>query len=503
MNKSRSKKALKNTLSAFGGELITMICGLILSRMILTYYGSAYNGIISSIAYFISFITLMKAGIGGVTRAALYKPLAEHDDAVMSEVLYETEHYIRKIALIFLGSVVFFAAGYPFLVTNDFSWSFTFSLIIIISVTTFIQYYFCYTRSVLLEADQKIIVWNIALAVSTVLNTVLAVALIQMDASIHLVKLGSAVTYVVVPLIVYIYTNRNYKINRYAKPQMCRLKQRWDALAHEVADFINNNVDVIVLTVFTNLKEVSVYMVYAYVTTIRKVVLNSVSSFHVAFGNMYARNERELMYENLQIYELIVFSVTSIMYSVSLVMVVPFAVLYTNGVTDVSYNRPLFGVLLVFANALTCFRIPYNAITLVAGHFKQTKKIAYCEAILNILISVLCVLKWGIVGVTVGTLTAAVFRSSMYAHYMGTYVLPRKFIYYVQHVIVTISIMGIVWLIGTQFMTAIPSFGTWVVKAFCVTILAMVLTITADVFFWRNDLIKLIHKVRGSIQHRT
>ena len=100
MNESRSRRALKNTISAFAGELVSIICGLILPRMILSYFGSAYNGITSSIAHFISFITLMKAGIGGVTRAALYKPLAEHDDTTIREVLYETESYVRKIAII-------------------------------------------------------------------------------------------------------------------------------------------------------------------------------------------------------------------------------------------------------------------------------------------------------------------------------------------------------------------------------------------------------------------
>ena len=501
MNESRSKRALKNTISAFVGEFASIICGLILPRMILSYFGSAYNGITSSITHFISFITLMKAGIGGVTRAALYKPLAEHDDTTISEVLYETEGYIRKIATIFLAVVFLFASIYPFLFTNEFSWLFTFSLIIIISITTFIEYYFCYARSVLLEADQKIYVWNIALIISTVLNTILSFILIQLGATIHVVKLGSAAAYIVVPLVVYFYTSHNYKIDRYARPKISRLTQRWDALAHEIADFINNNVDVMVLTVFADLKEVSVYTVYAYVTTaIRKVVINSVSSFHAAFGDMYARNEFELMNENLQIYELIVFSITSIIYSVSLVMIAPFAVLYTNGVTDVSYYRPLFGALLVFANAFTCFRIPYNTITTAAGHFKQTKKIAYAEAILNIVISVFGVIKWGIVGVTTGTLAAAIFRSSMYACYMGKNVLPRKFKYYAWHVLVAIAIMGAVWLIGMQFKPNVTSISAWVIKAFGVTLLAIFLTIITDIIFWRNEMLKLMNKLRKLVK---
>ena len=500
MDEGRSKKALRNTISAFIMEFVSVISGLILPRMILSNFGSEYNGITSSITHFISFITLMKAGIGGVTRAALYKPIAEQDSKGISEVLYETEKYIRKVACIFLGLVLVFAVGYASL-EDEFSWLFTFSLVLIISIPTFIEYYFCYARGVLLEADQKISIWNIAQVSVTVLSTVIAVCLIKTGASIHLVKLGSAAAYMISPIIIYYYTNRHYDIDRRARPKETRLSQRWDALAHELADFVNSNVDVITLTLFTNLKEVSVYTIYAYVTTsIRKVVLNTVAGFNATFGNMYAQKEYTLMNENLGIYELIVFSTTSIIYSVALVMIAPFAILYTNGVVDVNYNRPLFGALLVLANMFTCFRIPYNTITTVAGHFRQTKKIAYCEAFLNVVVSVGSVLKWGLVGVTFGTLVAAIFRSFMYAYYMGKNVLPRKLRYFLIHVFVAMIIVALVFLSGTVIIPTVTTIGQWILKATIMTMLSIALTLLSDCVIWREDTFRLVSKLFKSIR---
>ena len=66
-----------NMMASIGYEMVAVICGLILPRLILSTFGSSYNGITSSITQFLSCVTLLRAGIGGVTRASLYKPLAD------------------------------------------------------------------------------------------------------------------------------------------------------------------------------------------------------------------------------------------------------------------------------------------------------------------------------------------------------------------------------------------------------------------------------------------
>ena len=102
MSGSRTKKAAVNVFFGLSLELIKLACGLILPRLIITNYGSAHNGLVHSVSNFLSVISLMKMGIGGVTRAALFKPLAEKDDDEMSAVLCSTEQFMHKISIIFL-----------------------------------------------------------------------------------------------------------------------------------------------------------------------------------------------------------------------------------------------------------------------------------------------------------------------------------------------------------------------------------------------------------------
>ena len=503
MGKSRSQKAARNVMAGFAYELVNLICGLILPRLILSTFGSAYNGVTSSISQFISVIALMKSGIGGVTRAALYKPLAEKDDHAISEILMSTERYMRRIAEVFIVGVLIFAAIFPIWIVKDFPWLFSFSLVMIISISTFIQYYFGLTYQMLLNADQKGFVTSYAQIVSTILNTIIAAVLIKLGAGIHVVKLGSAVAFAVNPLLINRYAYSHYNIDRTVKPNMNRISQRWDALGHEVANFIPNNTDIMVLTVFLGVKIVSVYTVYTYVIhAIRKVVVNFTTSFGAAFGNMYAKQEFDLLHENLGIFELIVFSITSVVYSVSLVMITPFALLYTHGVTDISYYRPAFGYVITLASAFSCYRIPYYMITTSVGHYKQTRNGAFLEAIINIVLSVIMVTQLGLVGVAIGTLAAALFRSTQYALYMGKNILARPITKYLLHVFVSLGTMGLTFLVGSLFLKEVDSIPIWIVKAAVLTLFAGGVTAAADLLIWRKDTLNLIRKGKGIFRRK-
>ncbi|MCM1114001.1 MAG: polysaccharide biosynthesis C-terminal domain-containing protein [Clostridium sp.] len=492
----RSKKALYNTAASIGYEVIAVICGLILPRLILSHFGSSYNGITTSITQFLSCVALLKGGIGAVTRASLYKPLAEKNTYELSAIVNATAQFMKKIALIFLGAIFIFAAVYPLLVKGEFEWLFSFTLVLILGISTFIQYYFGLAYQFLFEADQRQYVLMLAQTFSTILNTLLAAILIYAGAGIHIVKLGSALAFSINPIFIFIYAKRKYKIDKTVKPDNSAIAQRWDAFAQSVAYFIHNNTDVILLTFFTNTKEVSVYTVYNYVIfNIRNVISTFVTGFGAAFGNMLAKGEQKLIETNLKIYELIIFGTTSIIYTTAGIMIVPFALLYTSGVNDVNYSRPVFALLITIAGAFSCFRIPYQTIVEAAGHFKQTKNGAIFEAVLNITISLIFVTKLGLIGVAIGTLAATVFRSFQYAMYLSKHIVKRNIMIFVSHILVNAAVAVITFVIATYLFTFdTPNFAWWVLKAFLVVITSAIISFIIHFVFYRKDIIALKNK---------
>ena len=97
------KRFLKNSIASLVQQIVTIFLGLILSRFILLAYGSATNGLISSINQFIGLIALMEGGMGVVARVVFYKPLAERDQIQIS-IAYKTvsRFFTRLSFLLFI-----------------------------------------------------------------------------------------------------------------------------------------------------------------------------------------------------------------------------------------------------------------------------------------------------------------------------------------------------------------------------------------------------------------
>ena len=109
----RSKKAIKNIISSLLQQLITILCGLILPRMIIGAYGSSVNGLISSMTQFLGYITLLEAGIGPVIKSVLYKPIANRDKKEIEKILKASQKFFSMLSYIFVIYLIVLCVLYP------------------------------------------------------------------------------------------------------------------------------------------------------------------------------------------------------------------------------------------------------------------------------------------------------------------------------------------------------------------------------------------------------
>ena len=181
-------------------------------------------------------------------------------------------------------------------------------------------------------------------------------------------------------------------------------------------------------------------------------------------------------------------------------MMIPFVTLYTKGVTDVNYTRPLFSFLLILGGVFNCFRVPYRAITIVAGHYKQTRNGAILEAIINITVSVLGVIFFGLIGVALGTLCAMAFRTIQYVLYLSNNIMNRDVKYFLRHAVLCFAIMGIVYFVSQLYLPSVfDSWTTWIIYATITTLIAIALTLGTDYLFYKHDMENLFVKVKNNL----
>lgn len=495
----RSKKALKNIITSLLQQIVIIICGLIVPRAIIGSFGSNVNGLVSSITQFLSYITLLEAGIGPVIKAALYKPIANKDKLQIEKILKASQKFFRVISGIFIIYLIVLCFVYPLIVSNEFETIYTVSLILIIAISTFAEYFFGMVYKLYLQAEQKTYVTSTIQIFTTMANTILVVLLIKFGANIQMVKLGSALIFVLRPILQNIYVKKKYTINFKEVKEDYELKQKWGGLAQHVAGVVHNNTDVAILTIFAGTTEVSVYTVYLFVVNgVKNLVQALTGGVDASFGDMIAKNETENLNRSFRTYELFYFTLITIVYIITMVMILPFVKVYTIGITDANYYRPLFAILIILAEMIWSIRLPYSSITLAAGHFKETRKGAWLEAFINLTLSIILVFKFGIVGVAIGTLVAMIIRTAEFMYHTSKYILKRSVKEVIKRVILLAVELIIIVPLGFYISKyiVVTSYITWLILAIVVGLIALILVVGINGIIYKKDLKDLLNMIK-------
>ncbi len=489
----KKNRLFSNTCVNVVLQLSVVISGLIIPNLIIHHYGSEINGMISSINQLLSYITLLEAGIGAVVKAELYKPLVEQNYQRLNEVYSATQNFYSKIGYVFLGYLAIIALLFKKISNSSFDWNFSASLVIILGISILVQYFIGLTNQTLLQADQQYWFTSSVQIITLWMTVFITVILIKNDASIQIVKLLSGLLFALRPICYLIYAQKKYKIKPVKNVPKNIISQKWDGFGHHIAYFIHTNTDVVIITFFLNLKEVSVYSIYLMIVTgVRSFLAAIASAMEPYFGKLLAIGNMENVKKKFAVYELFYYVLSTILFSATLNLALPFVCIYTKGVTDVNYHRPYFAFLIILAEWFYCIRSPYSMIVFASGHFKQTRNGAFTEAIFNILISLFLVHFYGIVGVVIGTVVAMLFRTTQYVVYLKKHILMYDTkIYFVRLFVVALSALSLFFVCSKIEFNPL-NYRDWIFYAIVVTALSVLTSFAMFFAVFRKDMIDLI-----------
>ncbi len=504
--RSRKEKLLLNTISSLSFQITTIICGFILPRLILNSYGSEVNGLINSITQFLGIISFLELGVGAVIQSSLYKPLAVNDQEQVSKVVVSGQKFFSKLALILLIYVIFLMVIYPIFAKQNFGFLYTATMIAVISISSFAQYYFGIVNRLLLTADQKGYISYNTQTITLVLNTVLCFVLIKWGYSIHIVKLTTSLIYVLRPLFLSVYVKHHYNIDWKIQYTEEPIKQKWNGVAQHIAAVVLEGTDNIVLTIFDGLKAVSVYSVYNLVISgIKQLLISTTNGIQSLMGELWVKKE----FKELKVFfgwvEWAIHTGTVFIFGTTSTLILPFVTVYTRGIADANYNQPLFAYLIVLANAGHCLRLPYNLMILAGGHYKQTQSNYIVAALLNIFISVIAVNKWGLVGVAIGTVIAMFYQTIWMALYDSKNLIEWPIGNFIKQILVdflTVLLLHIVIKLPFTekfFSMHITNYIGWFELAIKNSVVSIGIVIILNFLFYRSYIEKIFYDMKTKI----
>ena len=492
----KSKVLFYNSIAPLIFQVTTVICGFILPRLILVHFGTEVNGLVNSITQFLAAIAFLELGVGAVVQSSLYKPLADKDNITVSKVITSADKFFRRLGYILTIYVVAMILYYPYLVKQNFSFTFTATLIVAISIRSFAQYFFGIVNRLLLLADQKAYIQYIAQTAAVIANTVGCYILIAFDCSVQVVYGLTSLIFFLQPLAIHLYIKRSYVLDRQIHYDVEPIKQKWNGVAQHIASVILSSSDSIVLTTFSTLVNVSIYTVYYLpMSGARLMIMSMISGINALIGNLWAKQDLAELRKVFAWTEWSIHTGTILIFTLTAVLIVPFVQVYTHGVNDANYMQPLFGVLLVVANSGHCLRLPYNIMILAAGHYKQTQHNYIIAAVMNIAISIVCVMQFGLIGVALGTLAAMVYQTVWMAWYNSKNFIqwPMKN-FFKQIGVDAVSVVGI-FAVGSYFSLSAIGYVSWVILAIKVTACGIIVGAIVNYVFYREYMLKIVSMV--------
>lgn len=501
----RSEQAFKNMIANLFLQVIVFASGIILPRFFLEAYGSNVNGMITSINQFLAYLGLAEAGVGTASVVALYTPLANNDTKEVNGVLSAARRFYNRSGMLFLGLVGVLTLVYPFMISGQLDNTLVRSMILVLASSTLVDYFFLGKYRVLLTANQEGYVVALIQSAGTLVNMILSIALIYQGASVLWVKSVATGVYMLRLFLVRRYAKKRYpKLDFHAEPRTSALNQRGAALLHQVVGIIVNNTDVVLLTILLgsgSLLEVSVYGVYNLIVYAVNMLLTSFSNGLTAgFGEVISKGEEETLKKSYSTYEYMYMTILFIVTVCMGVLILPFVSVYTMNMTDANYMRPVIAGLFTVIVLLQNIRIPGLTIICAAGHYKETQHQAILEAVINIVVSVLCIRKFGMAGVLFGTVCSYAYRSIEVMIYNHKRLVKGSGKKSFGRVLRNLVVSAVLIFAGVSFIPQqMNSFIIWFLYAAAVGSVSAIVVVVVNMAFEPKEFKALIGRVSGII----
>lgn len=404
MNK---KRLVLNIVLPLFYSVVILILGFVVPRIVMTNYGSDTNGLISTISQIFTYLVLLEAGVGRASRNQLFKPLVSKDQEGVSRVISASKKYYDKVALIYFVIVVALSTGLPFLLKTEVKYWEIFFYILLEGLIGVINFLVSKKWTVLLNADGKAYVVETIQFVSKVLGYISKITLILLHFNIAIVQLGYFVIGILINTIYLLYVKKKYSwVKTNAKVDTKILKDKNSYLINEIAWTIFSSTDMIIISIIISTALSSVYSIYALVFLSINTVLTALySSVEYVLGSDFQKG-KEVYIKTHDLFQSIFIGLIAFLLSVAYLLCLPFIRVYSNGVHDINYIRPLLPLLFSLIQLFSWTRYVSGNLCGLGGYAKQISIISIIEAVINIGLSFLFVFFWSIEGVLLATVCA-------------------------------------------------------------------------------------------------
>lgn len=500
--KNKTKILACNVTASGFQQLVAFAAGLVIPSICIRYYGSTINGLVSSITQFVSYLTLLEAGIAASIIFYLYKPLSLNDHCRISAIVSAANLTYKRLGIYVIILSLILATGYAlFGRIKELSSLEVFILVTAMGFSGALEFITMAQYRVLFTADQKIYILSFASIIGILCNILITVLCVVLGKSIVLLKVAAVFSVFARSLILHFYFKRNYNlIDIKTKPDYSALEKRWDALYLQILWSLQSGAPVLLATFFTDFVKVSIYTIYnliIYGTSCLVAIF--MSGLQAAFGELLSRNDQKTLSNAYFQFIYAFYAIITIISATTFSMFMPFIKLYTKGMADAEiYFLPLLGFLFCLNGFLFSVKTPQGMIVTAAGMYRETRLQTTTQGVILIGGGILLAgcFSYGLSGITFAVIASNLYRMIDLILFVNKNIIPgsakKTFLYIFSSIIIIMVTFSLSPYIVSKQNSVVP----WLLSAFFVSLVAVVQLLFISIVFQRENFLAVLGRIK-------
>lgn len=492
--KGRVHKSVLNAEVNLFFYFLTLFLAFFSRKIFLDCLGTEFMGLTGTLGNILGYLNLAEFGITASVGYFLFKPLQSNNHQEIQEILSVLGYLYNKIGFIILSGGIIISLFFPFIFSNaNLDLGIIYFAFYSFLGSSLIGYFINY-RQTILSADQKNYIVAIYFQSFKIIRIILQIYLAYHFRNLY-VWVGIEFLFGIIGCIILNWKinkeypwlhvekkNGRYLIKKY--PEI--ISKTKQVFIHKIKDFVLVKSDELFIFLFVSLKMVAYYGNYMIVISKLISLFYSITgSIGASIGNLVAEGDKDKMMK-------VFWELTTIQHTVAAILsfalysfLEPF-IAHWLGADYIMDHRIL--ILLILYIYITNSRQSIDGFNFAHGLYADVWS-AWAELIINVTVTIVCGLKWGIIGILIGKLASLLPIVVLWKpYYLFSSGFKKSVSFYWKGVIRNYSISLTTFALATYLLKCIPinpynSIGNWMAYSAIGMTIFLFINISATLLF--------------------
>lgn len=475
----RTQNSVKNIVTTVLPFLIIGVLGFVKVKVFVAFLQDDLYSLNQLFYQIFSYLSLAEAGFGLFVIQKYYKLLASNNKDEIKKTFANSLAFFKVIGLTIIIASVCLSFFVHFLTKANIAQPYM-QLIFMLFIIKNSADYFMMAPRFLIAADQKMFKINLFINLFKILEIVFEIALVYLGVDYLVVLVPGIVIRIIANVLVNRIIYKEYPYIKNIKPKLDigKLKGIEHILVQRLVGIFHSNTDIILISSLINPMSVVSYASYTYITKfIFDITYMAASAVNASFAHVINNSKRAVkkVFNDLE---------TVFILEASVVFIVIYSLL--NSVIKLWVgDKYLFSDLSLWLLLLILYlQIVMRPLYMTVdseGFFKETKKIMIAEAVINLVVSVGMIGRFGLAGVLIGTLVSILMTSFWY---LPKFIYRKMFNQSAFEFFIKVCVNLILTVVGAiglrLFFGVANSLGDLMIKLLLVGVLSVVYTLLAN-----------------------